>query len=922
MASYLKDLKAGPVVRVFRSKSDATAVEPMEEVIYESWKSLMATISNSSRESLLKTISADPIQATFTNFGTGPDGLTEVEAAERLKIAGLNRLDTKKAIPWWLLLLSVLPNPFNVLLVLIAIISVATPPPSWATFVLLMVMIVLAVVVRFWQEWKGTVEAIKLQSSVVTEIEVHRRPLEAASVSKHVDLGELVPGDVITLNPGDNVPADCMLLHTAYLQVAQSSLTGESEPVNKTSKARGEKDDLEAIFDIQNLVFMGTVVVSGSATALVLETGNNTIIASVTKGLNKKRPSSAFEIGIRRVTYLMITMMLIMVSVVLVIQGELSHNWASASLFALSVAVGIVPEMLPAIINVNLARGAYVLSKKRAIVRRLDAVQNLGGMTVLCSDKTGTLTRDEIRLSRAENTQGAVDAHVLRLAYTNATYQSGKKNSIDAAIIQQCETVEKIEPLGECVAEMPFNFEKRRCSTVIRKSDGGLEFICKGAFEEVLGLCSRIRVGDKVVRLTDEESKRLYKKAHAFNEDGLRVLAVCTKELVELDVDDPDWIVMAESSVILEGLLTFLDPPKEDAADAIACLRDQGVEVKVLTGDSLRIAAKVCRTLHLTGPYIESGIQSISGPELAKLNGDKFHEAVKRCTIFAKLTPNQKGEVITSLKSSGQCVGMLGDGINDCLALRIADVGISVNTAVNVAKDCANVILTQKELSIIVDGVKVGRLTYGNTIKYCKMVMSSNFGNVFSVLIASAWLPYQPMQPIQIIIQNILYDISQMTLPWDGMDAEYLARPKQWNIWDLARFCIVFGPTSSTIDMMTFCLNWFYYGIRTADSPLVPRAHTHWFLEGLLTQTLIVHMLRTAKVPFFQSWAARPLIFTTSTIMVIGLVLPYLKPIAKLLGLVWPANSFLGFLAVELLIYCLEVQFVKVVYIKIFKVWL
>jgi Mg2+-importing ATPase len=709
-------LKAAPVVRIFQSKSDVGVVQSSEEAVFESWKSLMA-IDNSSRESLLRAISMTPLQAILSTYGTSLDGLTEDEAAERLSVAGPNRLDSKKAMPWWLLLLSVLPNPFNILLVLIAIISVATPPPSWATFVLLIVMIVLSVGVRFHQEWKGTTEAIKLQSSVVTEIQVRRRSLDMASgITKEIDLGLLVPGDVITLSPGDNVPADCMIVHTKYLQVSQSSLTGESEPVGKQMRALEEKNELEAIFDVPNLAFMGTVVVSGSATALVLGTGNNTLIASVTKELNKKRPASAFEIGIRRVSYVMITMMLVMVSVVLVIQGELSHNWSSASLFALSVAVGIVPEMLPAIINVSLARGAFLLSKKRAIVRRLDAVQNLGGMSVLCSDKTGTLTKDEISLSRAENTLGAEDAHVLRLAYTNATYQSGKKNSIDSAIIRQRESSEKVEPLGECVAEMPFNFEKRRCSTVIRRTDGVLEFICKGAFEEVLSLCNRMRVGDTVVRLTESDSQRLCKRAIAFNEDGLRVLAICTKELNHLDVDDPDWIAMAESSVILEGLLTFLDPPKEDAAAAIASLRDQGVEVKVLTGDSLRIAAKVCRTLNLTGPDIESGIQSISGPDLAKLDHDEFDETVKRCTIFAKLTPSQKGEVVQSLKRSGKAVGMLGDGINDCLALRLADVGISVNTGTNVAKDCADVILTQKELSIIVDGIKVGRLTHGNSI--------------------------------------------------------------------------------------------------------------------------------------------------------------------------------------------------------------
>jgi Mg2+-importing ATPase len=889
-----------------------------------SWENLVGA-SNDDRENHLRYIAGVPSRATLSDFGTTREGLDEREVLRRLELVGPNNLSSKKTTPWWRLLLNSVFNPFNVLLGVIAIVSAIAPPPSWSTFAILVLMIFLSVGVRFWQEFKSSVEAVKLQAKVKTEIEVCRTERvnnEIHTVEKLVDKSDLVPGDIIMFNAGDNVPADCVILDSSYLQISQSALTGEAEPIRKSSHGNMEKNDHEAIFDLSNILFMGTVVVSGHGIGLVLATGDNAFIATITKELNKKRPLSAFEMGIRKVTYMMIIMMVIMVGTVLVIQGTRSKNWSQATLFSLSVAVGIVPEMLPAILNINLARGAYQLSKKRAIVRRLDAVQNLGGMTVLCSDKTGTLTKDEISLHKAEDFHGSDSLRVLRLAYTNAMNQGGKKNSIDEAILNKGRSQEKLIPIGEKVIEIPFNFEKRRSTAIVRDEYGQLSMICKGAFEEILSLCTRIRLGDNIFELDEAQRHRLLQKANDYNEKGYRVLAVATNHVDPIDIKNEKFIEYVENYSILEGLLTFLDPPKDDAAESIAALQASGVEVKVLTGDSLRIAANVCRSLNLHGPDPEIGIHSVTGPELAQMGPEDFKEMVKRCTIFAKLTPKQKGEVIKCLKLDGHAVGMLGDGINDCVALRMADVGISVNTAVNVAKDCADIILTEKDLSIIVDGVKIGRLTHGNTMKYIKMVTSSNFGNCLSVLIASAWLPYQPMMPIQIIIQNLLYDISQTALPWDHMDEEYLAVPHRWDIKDLLRFILVFGPTSSTIDMITFCLNWFYYGIKTANSPLVSQAQTHFFLEGLLTQTLIVHMFRTAKLPFIQSCASSGLVITTSLISVVGLVVTYIPPIARLIHLVRPASSFLGFLGAQLVIYCIEVQVTKMLYIKIFKIWL
>lgn len=537
------------------------------------------------------------------------------------------------------------------------------------------------------------------------------------------------------------------------------------------------------------------------------------------------------------------------------------------------------------------------------------------------------MTKDEIALRHHLDCFGTSDNRVLQLGYINASNQSGKKNSIDSALLRFVEGAEKPTSIPPCekVAEIPFTFEKRRSSCIVRNAQNGkLLLICKGAFEEVIALCPSMRDGAASVTADTENRQGLLKQVTGLNNDGHRVILVATKEINERQIRDEDALLDADSNMTVEGLLTFLDPPKEDAAPSIHRLQTLGVEVKVLTGDNLGVAMKVCRSLDLVQEAEEGTIQAIDGPDLAKLEGtEDYDEVLKTCQVFAKLTPKQKGEVVLRLKAMGKCVGFLGDGINDSVALRFADVGISVDTGANVAKECADVILTEKALGIIVDCVTTGRITHGNTIKYIKMVASSNFGNVFSILIASAWLPFEPMTALQILIQNLLYDISQIAIPWDRMDGEYLLEPHQWNTKDLLRFIVVFGPTSSTIDMCTFCLNWFYYGIRTANDPVaLARFHTHWFLEGLLTQTLIVHLLRTAKVPVFQSRAAKVLVVTTVTIMLVGFLLPYIPPFAHALQLVKPANSFIGFLVAELVLYCVEVQLVKMLYIKCTGIWL
>lgn len=903
------------------SKEMASDVELIQGFGTNSWYKAPAAHARSS-EAVLQAFASMPPDIAMNHLETSQDGLTQEEAAARLKVTGPNILSSKRPPTWWQLALSVLPNPFNILLALLAIISIATPPPQWSTFTLLIVMIVISCVVRFWQEYRSTVAAIKLQASVSTNVRVRRQVQENHTEDLVVDEKTLVPGDILLVDPGDALPADCMVLETYNLSISQSSLTGESEPQRKTSALQDEKRD-GALFELENILLMGTSVISGSGVALVLRTGDNAFIATIIKLLNKKRPLNSFQRGIRNVSYMMIVFMLVMVPIVLVVSGEITGNWPQAALFSVSVAVGLVPEMLPAIVNANLARGAFALAKRKAIVKRLDSIQNLGGMSVLCSDKTGTLTKDEITLCHHMDPLGHEKYNIFRLAYIDAFHQSGKKNSIDTAILKHARVNEEVNT-GRKVGEIPFNFESRRSSCIIRTPSKMLMLICKGAFEEVFSLCTRIRVGTEAVRLNDEHRKRLSKRAGAFNADGYRVILVATREVLDHEMEDDDNLEGLDLNMIVEGFLTFLDPPKDDAKASIARLQQLGVDVRVLTGDNLTVAMKVCRSLDLVKDADEENIQAITGSDLAKLEDtDQFHQVVKHCKVFAKLTPSQKGQVVMSLKGQGEVVGMLGDGINDCVALRFADAGISVDTGANIAKDCADVILTEKELSIIVDCVVTGRLTHGNTIKYIKMVASSNFGNVFSILIASSWLPFDPMTSLQILIQNLLYDISQIAIPWDRMDPEYLALPQRWNVWDLLRFILVLGPTSSTIDMCTFSLNWFYYGIRSADNiDGVKTFHTHWFLEGLLTQTLIVHLLRTDKIPVFQSRAARVLVASTVTIMFLGLSIPYIPPFANALQLVKPRNSFIGFLAAELVLYCLEVQVMKMLYVRAFGRWL
>jgi Mg2+-importing ATPase len=855
---------------------------------------------------------------------TTSEGLVTSEARKLRDKVGYNELSNTKPPAWWWLLLSALPNPFNLLLIVLAVVAIATG--DYATFSILLVMVALSVGLRFIQELKSSRRAASLKELVKSECEVLRRDTvdqQPGSVMA-IHCKEVVPGDIVLLTTGSVVPADCLLLESNMFTVSQSSLTGENLPIEKTPMPMGdlESKNLRA-FDVANILFTGSYVVSGSGKALVLTTGDRTYVATMSAVFSQGKPITAFQTGIRRVSILLIGFMAVMVPIVLVIEGLVSHDWEAAGLFCIAVAVGLVPEMMPMVVNANLARGSIIMAKKKVIVKRLDAIQNIGSVDVLCSDKTGTLTEDGMKVAAFVNAAGESDTHVLDLAYLNASLQTGLKNPLDRAIVDMATREDHKDRLTHNaeswtkVAEIPFDFVRRMLSVVVAGTTEKNMLICKGAAEEMLQKCSGMRVGGNVISI-DQTIREL---AEGLNKQGYRVIGVATRNLAYYAAHTNRPSPLDEVDLTFEGFVAFQDPPKVDAGPAIAELASLGVETKVLTGDTLITAIKVCSDIGiLQGEDAEK--QVISGADLELLEPAEFDKAVQRCKVFAKLTPIQKYQVVRSLKENGRRVAFLGDGINDAAALRGADCGISVNSGTDIAKDAADVILTEKSLGVIVDAVRIGRITFVNTLKYIKMAASSNFGNVFSVVVASAWLPFTPMLPIQLLTQNLAYDISQSTIPWDNVDAEMIQQPRPWEIGSLARFMVILGPTSSVFDICTFAINWFYFGIRGHSSEkAINTFRTHWFLEGLLSQTLIVHLLRSHKFPFIQTRASKLVILTTLSIAIIGIAIPY-SPLGKVEGMEWPYPMFYPFLVVILICYAALVQVVKMAYIRIFKEWL
>jgi Mg2+-importing ATPase len=876
--------------------------------------------------SRLKDLATLPTEEIYHALDADPRGLTQSVAEERVAEYGANEVHHESAPSWFTQLLQSFVNPFIGILIVIALVSmimdVWMAPPGQAdykTVIVVSVMVMVSSLLRFFQEFRSNRAAEALKSMVRTTATVERRQDEEEPKRHEVDIKDLVPGDIILLSAGDMIPADSRIIVSKDLFLSQAMLTGESLPVEKKECTPG---DVASPLELENICFMGTNVVSGTARAIVVSTGNLTYFGSISKSLTGKRAETSFDKGINKVSWLLIKFMLVMVPLVFLINGLTKHNWMEALLFGISVAVGLTPEMLPMIVTANLAKGAVNMSKRKVIVKRLNAIQNIGAMNILCTDKTGTLTMDKIVLQKHLNVFGDDDDEVMKWAYLNSFHQTGLKNLLDVAVLEHAEDVHdylKAEDFRK-IDEIPFDFNRRRMSVILEQKSHRQLLICKGAVEEVLDLCSHAfdpgddhelhTETDLVVPMDARMREAVLKTSRKMNEEGLRVLLVAIKEFEERPLT---YSVSDESNMILTGFIGFLDPAKPSAKPSIEALQGLGIHIKVLTGDNEIVTKKICRDVGIPFQHI------LLGSDLDVMGDEDLATALDEVSILAKLSPTQKSRVIRVLQGVGHTVGFMGDGINDAAALRDADVGISVDTAVDIAKESADIILLEKDLMVLRKGVIYGRRTFGNIIKYIKMTASSNFGNMFSMLGASALFPFLPMLPIQILVQNLLYDFSQTSIPWDRMDKEYIEAPKKWDASGIARFMIWIGPTSSIFDYATFALMYFLFKANSPEHQAL--FQTGWFVEGLLSQTLIVHLIRTRKIPFIQSWATAPVLALTTLIMAIGVFLPF-SPLAPALKMVPLPLSYFPWLFGILFAYCLLTQAVKTWFIRKFNQWL
>ncbi len=861
-----------------------------------------------------------PANSVLEQLGVTRLGLSETAVQERTETYGQNKVAHEAPPTWYFQLAHAFWNPFIGVLVALGVLSYLTG--DIRAVIVISVMVTISALLRFFQEFRSNQAALALQAIVRTRATVERvndaTEEEPAPVPtrRELPIESIVPGDIVHVSAGDMLPADVRFLSSKDLFISQSALTGEAIPVEKTDAVLEENGSAAAAHtslpDLRNIGFMGTSVVSGTASAVVVATGDHTYFGSMAKGLVGQRPPTSFDIGVNKVSWLLIRFMAVMVPIVFLINGLSKHNWVDAFMFGLAVAVGLTPEMLPMIVTANLAKGAVTMARRKTIVKRLNAIQNFGAMDVLCTDKTGTLTQDKIVLEKHLNVIGEEDEEVLNLAYLNSVYQTGLKNLLDVAILEKSDlnAALGIDTVYKKVDEIPFDFVRRRMSVVVERGNEVHELICKGAVEEILEVSTQIRDEDRIVPLDPETRETALEVVQELNEDGLRVVAVAYREFAPRT---GAFTVADESELILAGFMAFLDPPKETAAPALRALKTHGVTVKILTGDNATVTRKVCRDVGLSVGEI------VNGSDLDALSDAQLSDLAERTTVFAKLAPMQKTRVVQALRARGHTVGFLGDGINDAGALREADVGISVDSAVDIAKESADIILLEKSLMVLEEGVLEGRKIFGNIIKYIKMTASSNFGNVFSVLVASAFLPFLPMLPIQLLVLNLLYDISQTTIPFDDMDADYLTVPRKWSADDIGRFMIYIGPTSSIFDMATFAVMWWVFKANSSAHESV--FQSGWFIESLLSQTLVVHMIRTAKIPFIQSRATWPVLALTGTIMVIGMILPF-SPLGSHLGLEPLSGSYFVWLVLILGSYIALMQVVKAWYIRRFHAWL
>ena len=867
---------------VFRQAAKASAKE-----ISEHEKKLMAICALSPEESLKE-------------LGVDEKGLSASEVEARQQEFGSNDLGPKEKMGLLMEIFQRCRNPLVIQLLVICSLSyfVLDDIPSTVTVGL---MIFLSVVVGYVQEHRSNKAVERLREMVQTNSILIRDGKE-----DEVPMAEIVPGDIIVLQAGAIIPADLRLLTSKDFFVGQSSLTGESMPVEKHATI-GDTGG-RGFIELQNACFQGSTVLSGTARGVVVNTGARTHFGSISEKLAGARVQTSFDRGIAGFTWLMVRFMLVMVSIVFLIVGLTKGEWLVAFQFALSVAVGLTPEMLPMIVTVNLAKGAIAMSRKKVIVKRLNSIQNFGAIDVLCTDKTGTLTQDNIVLEKHVDVTNRESEDVLRYAWMNSYYQTGLRNLLDRSILERADL--DVETNCKKVDEIPFDFQRKRMSVIV-DYEGDHVLICKGAVEDIYKACSHYQVDDDINPMIDVIKNDLFEEYEAFSADGYRVLAIAYREFPR---SKQVFSVADESDLILLGYIAFFDPPKDSAEKAIVTLRNAGVTTKVLTGDNALVTRKVCRDVGLEADEI------ITGDRLLGLTPDQLGDLVEKHDLFARLSPTQKEDIIVALQKRGHVVGFLGDGINDALSMRAADVGISVDTAVDVAKESADIILLEKSLLVLEDGIIEGRKVFCNIIKYIRMGASSNFGNMFSMTGSSYMLPFLPMNPDQILLNNLLYDTSQVGIPWDNVDVEFLQKPRKWNIDSIKKFMVFVGPLSSIFDYATFFLMLYFFNCALFTSPSTSQDmkdyyeklfHTGWFVESILTQTLIVHIIRTRKIPFFQSSPSAILLLSTFIIMAIGSYLPY-SPLANFFGFVPLPAVFWLWIAGFVLCYCAITHFVKV----------
>lgn len=879
---------------------------------------------------------AEVIRKLKTDFDTGLDDEDVEYCHERY---GYNNVDTEEKIAWYKRLYGSFVTPFNIILFVIIGISFFTDyymkpmgEKDLTSVIVISVMVFLSGILDFIQDVKSDKASEKLKEMIKTTTTVLRN-----NNMVEIALSEVVPGDIVMLSAGSIIPADLRILQAKDLFISQSSLTGESAPVekynedicwlpsDKTKTDEKVKEENFSPIELNNLCFMGTNVVSGSGVGVVVSIGNQTYFGSLAKSISHKKVETSFDKGVKEIGFMLIKFVVIMAITVFLINGFFKGDWVLSFIFAVSVAIGLTPEMLPVIVTTNLAKGAVVMSRKKTIVKNLSSIQNFGAMDILCTDKTGTLTEDRIELEYHLNVHGEEDDRVFKHAYLNSFYQTGLKSLMDVAILKHmgehtCDRKSVEVCLREAVKryylidEIPFDFTRKRMSVILRDTNGKTQLITKGAVETMLDVCGFVEYQKQVEPLTQELKNEVLKRMAEFNNKGMRVIGVAHK--THFDGGIERFSIADEKDMVFIGFVAFLDPPKETAKTAIEELRNYGVKVKVLTGDNDLVAKYVCEKVGLGSCCV------LTGSEIQNMNDEKLSRDIENYDIFAKLTPEQKSRIVSLLREKGHVVGFMGDGINDAPAMKKSDVAISVDTAVDIAKESADIILLEKDLHVLINGVIEGRKIFGNIVKYIKMATSSNFGNMLSILVACAFLPFLPMLPLQILVLNLFYDISQTVIPWDNMDKEYLQKQKKWDIKSIRRFMLWLGPVSSIFDLSMFCILYFVFGCKDANNlHQVAMFQTGWFVLSVITQTLIIHFVRTEKTPFIESIASKPVILMTTALVLIGISMPF-TPLGHYIKMVLLPTSYFVWLTGLMLGYILMISLVKRIYKKKYGNWL